>query len=245
MRRIIPIILVLIMAFAFSITVLAEGEDEIVVLPPADPGEYDTNTGDYENIEVKLEDGTPDNVEAIVWAATPEWYEANKENSDEWDLMIAEDYINSDAYDENIYFDAIQFLAFVDVIQSNEPYAGGAGGTLTITNYFLGNNTLNAILQWFEGYKDNVDFSGYILITNFDYDPITGILVIYVDDFGWFSEFYALIERGVEPATAAKVLSERSPKTANNSMHAGIVMLLSLSAAAGTVVTTKKARNKI
>ena len=239
MKKIIPIILVLVMAFAFSITTLAEDEENIVVLPPVDAG-LDEETWTRENLDLVLVE-PPDGVEGNIWSPDPDWFEETWADTYEEDLLdIVEGYKNSDAYDEKVVFNAIQFIAVTTVFDPSIGEFGtgvtGVGGKITITNYFLGNDTLKAILQWFED-------ETYILITNFDYDPVTGTLTFDVDDLGMWSMFLALIERGIPPAQAAKILSARSPQTADNSINGGIILLLTLSAAAGTVVISKKVRN--
>jgi len=227
------------MAFAFSITALAEDEEEVIeveILYPVDPG-YNEDTNNYDNLDLKL-DPTPENpnIESGIWGIEDEWFEdAWADIYEDFCLEAGEGYINSDAYDEKVVFDAIQFIAGTWV-QENDEGVSGVGGWITVTNYFLGYDTIKAILQWFEDDE-------FFLITNFEYDAKTGTLKFYVDDLGAWSYFFALIQRGVPPAQAAKVLSGTSPQTSDNSIHGGIILLLTLSAATGTVVISKKARN--
>jgi len=246
MKQVIPIILVLIMAFAFTITTLADDEEEIVVLPPVDLGENE-ETGTYDNIGVDLKDPDP-GVEAYVSTPdTTDW------DDDDWDtyneilLDVVDEYKASDVYDEKIVFDAIQYIAAVQVgewIDDVWNPVSGVGGYITIVNKDWNINTVKAILQWFEGIVNDSYYEGYRLITDFDWDPATGTLTFWVDDFGYWSEFFALIQRGVPPAKAAKVLSGTSPQTSDNSIHGGIILLIVLSAAAATVVISRKARSQ-
>ena len=241
MKKLISIILVLVLAFAFSITVLAE--EGLDVYYPPDPGE------DNENFDLDLEE-PPEGIDGEIWGVDAETFD-----DDDWDDYInlvdetIEAYFESDAYDEEIYFDGVQYLVstLVGERDGEDIIATGAvvGGWITISNYDLGNNKLNAILQAMQ-LEENGDWA-YILLNNenFYYDAETGTLYIYVDDLGWFSIFWALIERGVDPETAAKVASARSPRTADNSIHVGIVLLLVLSAVTTTVVISKKARTRV
>ena len=245
MKKVIPIILVLTMAFAFSITALADDvedevdEVEIEVLPPVDPGEFDSETREYDNLDLELEE-PPENVEAEIYGWAEEDLDQYWPGHEEYVSERVEEYKKSDAYDKDIPFDAIQVIAATYVFDPvNEVEVTGVGGWITVTNYKLGYDTLKAILQYFEG----LDGFEYRLITEFEYDPVTGTLKFFVDDLGFWSMFFALIERGVDPATAARVANARSPQTSDNSIHAGIILLFALSAAAATVVIAKKARN--
>jgi len=64
-----------------------------------------------------------------------------------------------------------------------------------------------------------------------------------VDDLGRWSEFFALIERGIDPATAERDFNATSPQTSNNSIYVGIILLITLSAAVTTISISRKARN--
>jgi len=226
------------MAFAFSITALAEGEEDIVVLPPVDPG-LNEETGYFENIDVELDAPLPPDVEGYIDAILPgelddEWPDYNEDL-----LEHVEGYKNSPAYNDEVVFDAIQYIGrilFEDAL-TGDNVNPGIGGWVTVINKDWNINTVKAILQWFQDEE-------YILITSdqFEYDPVTGTLRFYVEDFGFWSEFFALIERGVDPVTAMQVLNAKSPKTEDTSIHAGIILLIVLSAATATVVISKKAR---
>jgi len=243
MKRVIPIILVLVMAFAFSITALADGEEEdIVVLPPVDPGEKIDDIYTNDNLDLVL-DPTPSdpNIESGIYGIdTEDWDEDYWNGYNDHLLFIVDEYKSSAAYDKDIVFDAIQYIAETFVIDSTivGPDNGvtGLSGWITVSNYNLGYDTIKAILQLFEG----VD---YILITEFEYDAATGTLKFFVEDLGVWSVFFALIERGVAPATAARVASGRSPQTSDNSIYVVIILLITLSAAVTTIAISKKARN--
>ena len=239
MKKVIPIILVLTMAFAFSITALAE--DDIVALPPVDPGELDEATETFENFDIALDESAPPNAEGwLDGDITEDWDEEDWASYNDWILDIAQDYKESDAYDKDVFFDAIQFIVAGEVFDNQTgDNLTGIGGWITILNYNLGNNTINAILQMIWANRDEYD---YILITDFEYDAETGTLSFYVDDLGFWSLFFALIERGVDLPTAARVANASSPQTSDNSIHAGIILLIVLSAATATVVISKKAR---
>ena len=242
MKKVIPIILILTMAFAFSVTALAE--DDVVVLPPVDPGEWDADAETLENFDICLDTPVPPNVDVYVEMFDPEEIENDWPDYDDEMLAFVEDYKDSDAYDKTIVFNAIQYIAGVffwdDVAQ--EHVFSETGGWITVTNKDWSINTVKAILQFFEYLKDDEVISEYRLITEFDFDPETGTLSFYVDDFGWWSVFFALIEKGVDPETAAKVANASSPQTSDNSIHAGIILLIVLSAATATVVISKKER---
>ena len=245
MKKVIPIILVLIMAFVFSITALADDEEDIVVLPPVDPGQ------NGENLDLELEPPYPnDAVGSIGGDNTETWNESDWDSYNEELLDHVEGYKNSAVYNEDIVFDAIQFIAGVSVDiynEGNDTYMAvpGVGGWITVTNKDWNINEVKAILQWF-AIEMNLDesWSGdYRLITDFEWDPETGTLRFFVDDFGLWSLFFALIERGVDPVTAARVASGKSPQTSDNSAYVGIILLTVLSAAATTVVISRKARS--
>jgi len=235
MKKLISIILVLVLAFAFSITALAE--DTIWIEDPADLGE------NFEDIGIVLDDSAPEDATIYIEA-----YDAGSMGEDDWDNYYDEitdivwDYFEDPAFDEDVYFNSIQHL-FEAVVAVDEEIVTGVGGRVTITNYFMGNATLNAILHYFQTAEDG-DWE-FLLITDFEYDAETGVLSFYVEDFAWWSIFLALIERGVDPEVAAQVASARSPRTADNSIHFGIVMLIVLSAAATTVVVSKKVRSRV
>ena len=246
MKKLISIIVVLTMAFAFSITALAE--DDVEVLPPVDPG-WNEETGELENIDVELDEPLPPDVDGFVDGVSPEEVSDRWPNHDEFLLNVVEEYKNSDAYDEDVIFDAIQYIAEVWFYEKDTDnfVNPGAGGWITISNYFLGVDTIKAILHWIAYEIDGDDgylLSEYRLITSdlFEYDPVTGTLRFYVDDLGFWSMFFALIERGVDPEIALQVANARSPKTEDTSIHAGIILLIVLSAATATVVISKKAR---
>ena len=245
MKKVIPIILVLTMAFAFSITALAEGDVE--VLPPVDPGDWNGETRANENLDLELDAELPPDVVDYIGGIAPEDIDEWWPEHDEELLDYVEGYKNSDVYDKEIIFDAVQYIAetwFMDT-QIGDYTNPGVGGWITVTNYFLGSDTIKAILQVF-GYELGDDYyfsTEYRLITDLiEYDPVTGTLKFYVEDLGMWSMFLALIERGVDPETALRVANARSPKTEDNSVHAGIILLIVLSAATATVVISKKAR---
>ena len=238
LKKIVPIVLVLIMAFAFSFTSLAKGgEEDVVVLPPVDLGVNEAY--EVENISVDLDKALPSDVDIAIDTVTSEEFAyGDWPTYDEELLFRVEGYKNHDVYDKDIVFDAIQFIAGVVVVDVNDDLAGvsAGGGKITVTNYNLGYDTIKAILQSFNEEE-------YILITEFEYDPATGTLAFYVDDLGKWSEFFALIERGAAPATAERDFNATSPQTSNNSIHAGIILLITLSAAATTIAILRKARN--
>ena len=267
MKKLISIIVVLTMAFAFSITALAEDVDAI---NPPDPGEWNDETGNFENVYVEFDEAPP-NTNTDTYVYDPDGWDGY----DEQMQNTATDYKNSDAYDKNIQFNAVQLLVGTQVIEYDpdvedwdldiddfggdweafdaayqewwDRYAvggGGVGGWVTVINKDWNTDTVKAILQLIGWMENGEWFSEYRLFTSdmFEYDPVTGTLRFYVDDFGWWSEFFALIERGVDPETAMKVLNARSPKTEDTSIHAGIILLIVLSAATATVVISKKAR---
>jgi len=281
MKKAISIILVLIMAFAFTITALA---DDVVALPPLDAG-YDED-GNPQNIDVEFDPDTlPDDLDNVAtdwWGGWywPDWVDLTAEQRDNW-LANQEqwllNYLESDAFDPEISFNAIQWFLDAEVYEfdpsfdfegwwdnfwDNIWYVGfdwhdfwennespwdsyivdrnlGVGGWVTISNSAMDYNTVNAILQWFE----NDEIGEFRLITDLVFDEATGTWSFYVDDFGFWSMFWALIERGVDPETAANVAAGRSPATADNSIHVGIILLVVLLAGAATVVIYKKVRN--
>jgi len=121
------------------------------------------------------------------------------------------------------------------------PLVDGFGGKVTIWNPDWSPEDTIRIAQ----------FMGFLYEWNPDFIEATqnadGSWSFYVEDFDGWSLFFALIQRGVPVEDAVRVLTAtaRSPRTSDNGIHAGIILLLVL-ASTGTVfaISAKKARQQ-
>jgi len=293
MKKVVAILVVLTMALGFSITALA---DDFTVQPPVEVGEWSSVTQTPANIDLELENPPEDlESEAYGWHnwgdVEAEWQESHLE----WVSDVISEYMDSDAYDSTISFNAARYIAGVEMWERNpdfdwdtynslnelfdelwdefdktglEPYSEqwwdafdllwtdvfedfwdtndewmsrdpGLGGWITIKNNDWGGNVIKAILQWFSGEGDDGEWiNEFRLIAEADFEfDADGNLRIRVADFGSYSLFFALLQQlGV-------VANERSPRTADNSINVGIILIIVLLAATATTVIYKKARN--
>jgi hypothetical protein len=181
-------------------------------------------------------------IRGSIYEADPEYLLQQDYLRSLWDDLDTTDWTEEDWDDWRSYVDELwdEFYDYWFNTDGVWPYTGvsGVSGWVTISNNDWGNNTIKAILQWVNGLDEDDEWFGeFRLITDFYLDT-DGSLRIRVEDFGTWSAFWALLEK------AGLVANERSPGTADNSIHFGIILLIVLSAAVTTFVVAKKVRNK-
>jgi len=250
MKKLIAIILVVLMASAFSITALAD--DDYGDIPPHRDQGCIWHDGcvlfctrlppvPIEGIGVEADSDSPVNIDIIQIDFDDEndfFFDEIVPHVGEMQGLFDEPLLWNKIPDE-LWVDAISQIGLIEVTNTDGSAFVG-GGWITISNDDWCSTDTIRLLRFFcdTGLFDDV-------IDEFTYNAADGTWVVWVDDIGLLSLFFALIERGVCPEEAIKIVlsSSTSPKTSDNSIHAGIILLIVLSAAAVTVVASKKVRN--
>ncbi|MDL2225261.1 hypothetical protein LJC20_03510 [Eubacteriales bacterium OttesenSCG-928-M02] len=241
MKKVLGLLLAMMVLLSFPMVVFAEGEEppekDVTVLIPDDPNNPKGDNKPAADAGVSAS-FVPLDSDQFVRPLTQEEIDASTT-----ELVTAAEALWAADGDEFVNYDDASSIGYVYV--DPDDYIGPAVFSFVVPDA----NSYDSVSFLRFYIKENPDTNNledvFQLFDSSDvwYDEATGTWNIVVENAEQFSEFIALIERGVDPAEAAKIVkNNKSPKTADNGPGMEMLWVVFMLATVVCAVSVKKAR---